>query len=41
MPQPYGAYAAATVLGSLPLLILVLVCQRQIVAGPTNGAVKG
>ena len=38
---PYGAYAAATVLGSLPLLILVLVCQRQIVAGLTNGAVKG
>ena len=38
---PYGAYAAATVLGSLPLLILVLLCQRQIVAGLTNGAVKG
>ena len=38
---PYGAYAAATVLGSLPLLILVLVCQRQIVAGLTNGALKG
>ncbi len=38
---PYGAYAAATVLGSLPLLALVLVCQRQIVAGLTNGAVKG
>ena len=38
---PYGAYAAATVLGSLPLLVLVLLCQRQIVAGLTNGAVKG
>ena len=38
---PYGAYAAATVLGSLPLLALVLLCQRQIVAGLTNGAVKG
>ena len=38
---PYGAYAAATVLGSLPLLILVMLCQRQIVAGLTNGAVKG
>ena len=38
---PYGAYAAATVLGSIPLLGLVLVFQRQIVAGLTNGAVKG
>ena len=38
---PYGAYAAAAVLGSLPLLALVLLCQRQIVAGLTNGAVKG
>ncbi len=38
---PYGAYAAATVLGSLPLLLLVLVFQRSIVAGLTQGAVKG
>ena len=38
---PYGAYAAATVLGSIPLLLMVLLFQRQIVAGLTNGAVKG
>ena len=38
---PYGAYAAATVLGSIPLLLLVLVFQRSIVAGLTQGAVKG
>jgi len=38
---PYGAFAAATVLGSLPLLLLVLVAQRPIVAGLTRGAVKG
>lgn len=38
---PYGAFAAATVLGSLPLLLLVLVFQRQIVSGLTQGAVKG
>ena len=38
---PYGAYAAATVLGSLPLLALVLLFQRQIVSGLTQGAVKG
>ena len=38
---PYGAFAAATVLGGLPLLALVLVFQRQIVSGLTQGAVKG
>jgi multiple sugar transport system permease protein len=38
---PYGPFAAATVLGSLPLLLLVLVFQRSIVAGLTQGAIKG
>ena len=38
---PYGAYAAATVLGAIPLLMLVLLFQRQIVSGLTNGAIKG
>ncbi|MCP9792340.1 carbohydrate ABC transporter permease [Vulcanococcus limneticus Candia 3F8] len=38
---PYGAYAAATVLGSLPLLALVLLFQRQIVSGLTQGSVRG
>ena len=38
---PYGPYAAATVLGSLPLLALVLLFQRPIVSGLTQGAVKG
>lgn len=38
---PYGPFAAATVLGSLPLLLLVLLCQRWIVSGLTQGAVKG
>ena len=38
---PYGAYAAATVLGAVPLLVLVLLFQRQIVRGLTNGAIKG
>ena len=38
---PYGAYAAATVLGSIPLLMLVLIFQKQIVSGLTNGAIKG
>ncbi len=38
---PYGAIAAATVLGTLPLVLLVLLFQRRIVQGLTAGAVKG
>lgn len=38
---PYGAIAAATVLGTLPLVFLVLLFQRRIVQGLTAGAVKG
>ena len=38
---PYGPIAAATILGTLPLVVLVLVFQRQIVQGLTAGAVKG
>jgi multiple sugar transport system permease protein len=38
---PYGSVAAATVLGTLPLVLLVLFFQRRIVQGLTAGAVKG
>ena len=38
---PYGPLAAATVLGTLPLVLLVLFFQRKIVQGLTAGAVKG
>ncbi|MBF2018950.1 MAG: carbohydrate ABC transporter permease [Hydrococcus sp. C42_A2020_068] len=38
---PYGAIAAATVLGTFPLVVLVLLFQRRIVQGLTAGAVKG
>ena len=38
---PYGAYAAATVLGAIPLLTLVLLFQKQIISGLTTGAIKG
>lgn len=38
---PYGPIAAATVLGTLPLVVLVLLFQRKIVQGLTAGAVKG
>lgn len=38
---PYGAFAAATVIGSVPLILLMLLFQRQIVSGLTQGAIKG
>lgn len=38
---PYGPLAAATILGTLPLIVLVLFFQRKIVQGLTAGAVKG
>lgn len=38
---PYGPIAAATVLGTAPLVLLVLLFQRKIVQGLTAGAVKG
>ena len=38
---PYGPIAAGTVLGTIPLVLLVLFFQRRIVQGLTAGAVKG
>lgn len=38
---PYGPIAAATILGTLPLVALVLAFQKRIVQGITAGAVKG
>ncbi|MEQ8462169.1 carbohydrate ABC transporter permease [Coleofasciculus sp. E1-EBD-02] len=38
---PYGPIAAATVAGTIPLIVLVLFFQRRIVQGITAGAVKG
>ena len=37
----YGAQAAAAVVVTIPLVILVLIFQRRIVSGLTAGAVKG
>jgi multiple sugar transport system permease protein len=39
--QPTGAISAAAVIVTIPVIVLVLLFQRQIVAGLTNGAVKG
>jgi ABC-type glycerol-3-phosphate transport system permease component len=38
---PLGTITAATVVITVPLVILVLVFQRRIVAGLTAGGVKG
>ena len=39
--QPIGAISAAAVIVTIPVVILVLVFQKRIVAGLTSGAVKG
>jgi multiple sugar transport system permease protein len=39
--QPTAAISAAAVIVTIPVMILVLVFQRQIVSGLTSGAVKG
>lgn len=39
--QPIGAISAASVLVTIPLVILVLIFQKRIVSGLTAGAVKG
>jgi multiple sugar transport system permease protein len=39
--QPIGAIAAAAVVVTVPIVIMVLIFQRRIVAGLTAGAVKG
>jgi trehalose/maltose transport system permease protein len=39
--QPYANRMAASVLVTLPLIVLVLIFQRKILAGLTAGAVKG
>ena len=39
--QPTGAISAAAVVVTIPVVLLVLLFQRRIVAGLTSGAVKG
>ncbi|MGJ8516990.1 carbohydrate ABC transporter permease [Carnimonas bestiolae] len=38
---PWGTIMAASVVVTVPLVVLVLLCQRRIVSGLTAGAVKG
>jgi multiple sugar transport system permease protein len=39
--QPAGAIAAASVVVTIPIIIMILLFQRHIVSGLTAGAVKG
>ncbi|WP_312179991.1 carbohydrate ABC transporter permease [Arthrobacter sp.] len=39
--QPTGAISAAAIIVTIPVVVLVLLFQRQIVSGLTQGAVKG
>jgi len=39
--EPTGAISAAAIIVTIPVVVLVLIFQRRIVAGLTNGAVKG
>jgi trehalose/maltose transport system permease protein len=39
--EPWGAVMAASVVVTVPLIVLVLIFQRKILAGLTAGAVKG
>jgi multiple sugar transport system permease protein len=39
--QPIGAICAASVVVTVPIIVMVLIFQRRIVAGLTAGAVKG
>lgn len=38
---PWGEISAATIIVTVPLIVMVLIFQRRIVAGLTSGAVKG
>lgn len=37
----YGILLAAATLGSIPVIIIFLIFQRQLIAGMTSGAFKG
>ncbi len=38
---PWGSIMAASVVVTLPIIILVLIFQKRIVSGLTSGAIKG
>ena len=38
---PWGDMAAASIVATVPIVLVVLLCQKKIVAGLTSGGVKG
>lgn len=38
---PWGDMAAASIVATVPIVLVVLICQKRIVAGLTSGGVKG
>ena len=38
---PWGDMSAASIVATIPIIIVVLICQKKIVSGLTSGAVKG
>jgi ABC-type maltose transport system permease subunit len=39
--QQWGVFAAGALMGALPIVLVYLILQEQIVGGLTQGAVKG
>jgi arabinogalactan oligomer / maltooligosaccharide transport system permease protein len=39
--QQWGAFSAAALVGALPIVIIFLILQRQLIGGLSSGAVKG
>lgn len=38
---PWGDMSAASIVATIPIIIVVLICQKRIVSGLTSGAIKG
>jgi len=38
---PWGDMSAASIVATVPIILVVLICQRRIISGLTSGAVKG
>ncbi len=38
---PWGDMSAASIVATIPIIIVVLICQKRIISGLTSGAIKG
>jgi ABC-type maltose transport system permease subunit len=39
--QQWGAFSAAALIGALPIVVIFLLLQNQLIGGLSSGAVKG